>query len=73
MNSFLDNFFKLKENDTNVKTEFIAGVTTFMTMAYILIVNPSILSAAGMDSGAVFTATAVSAIIATLIMGLYAK
>lgn len=67
MNSFLDNFFKLKENDTNVKTEFIAGVTTFMTMAYILIVNPSILSAAGMDSGAVFTATAVSAIIATLI------
>ena len=58
MNSFLDNFFKLKENDTNVKTEFIAGITTFMTMAYILIVNPSILSAAGMDSGAVFTATA---------------
>lgn len=57
MNSFLDNFFKLKENNTNVKTEFIAGITTFMTMAYILIVNPSILSAAGMDSGAVFTAT----------------
>ena len=73
MNSFLDNFFKLKENDTNVKTEFIAGITTFMTMAYILIVNPSILSAAGMDSGAVFTATALSSIIATLIMGLYAK
>lgn len=73
MNNFLDNFFKLKENNTNVKTEFIAGITTFMTMAYILIVNPSILSAAGMDSGAVFTATAVSAIIATLIMGLYAK
>ncbi|WP_133015630.1 NCS2 family permease [Clostridium cuniculi] len=73
MNNFLDNFFKLKENNTIVKTEFIAGITTFMTMAYILIVNPSILSAAGMDSGAVFTATAVSAIIATLIMGLYAK
>ena len=51
----------------------IAGVTTFMTMAYILIVNPSILSAAGMDSGAVFSATALSAIVATLIMGLYAK
>ena len=73
MNKFLDNFFKLKENNTNVKTEFIAGITTFMTMAYILIVNPSILSVAGMDSGAVFTATALSAIIATLVMGLYAK
>lgn len=73
MNSFLESFFKLKENNTNARTEFIAGVTTFMTMAYILIVNPSILSAAGMDSGAVFTATAVSSIIATLIMGLYAK
>lgn len=73
MNNFLDNFFKLKENNTNVKTEFIAGITTFMTMAYILIVNPSILAAAGMDSGAVFTATALSAIIATLVMGLYAK
>lgn len=73
MNSFLESFFKLKENNTNVRTEFVAGITTFMTMAYILIVNPSILSAAGMDSGAVFTATAVSSIIATLIMGLYAK
>ena len=73
MNNFLDNFFKLKENNTNAKTEFIAGITTFMTMAYILIVNPSILAAAGMDSGAVFTATALSAIIATLVMGLYAK
>ena len=73
MNGFLDNFFKLKENNTNVKTEFIAGITTFMTMAYILIVNPAILSTSGMDSGAVFTATAVSSIIATLVMGLYAK
>ena len=66
-------FFKLKENNTDAKTEFIAGLTTFMTMAYILIENPSILSAAGMDQGAVFTATALSAVIATLIMGLYAK
>lgn len=65
--------FLLKENNTDAKTEFIAGLTTFMTMAYILIVNPSILSAAGMDQGAVFTATALSAVIATLIMGLYAK
>lgn len=69
----MENFFKLKENNTNVKTEILAGITTFMTMAYILIVNPSILSQAGMDSGAVFTATAISAVISTLIMGLYAK
>ena len=73
MTKILNNFFKLKENNTDVRTEFIAGVTTFMTMAYILVVNPSILSAAGMDAGAVFTATALSSIIATLIMGLYAK
>ena len=69
----MEKFFKLKENNTNVRQEVIAGITTFMTMAYILIVNPSILSAAGMDSGAVFTATALSAIVATLVMGLYAK
>ena len=69
----MEKFFKLKENNTNIKTELIAGLTTFMTMAYILIVNPAILSAAGMPSGAVFTATAVSAVIATLMMSLYAK
>ena len=69
----LDNYFGLSQNDTNVKTEIVAGITTFMTMAYILIVNPSILSAAGMDSGAVFTATALSAVVSTLIMGIYAK
>lgn len=72
-NGMLDNYFGLSANNTNIKTEIVAGITTFMTMAYILIVNPSILSAAGMDSGAVFTATALSAIVATLIMGLYAK
>lgn len=72
-NKALDNYFELSKNDTNAKREFVAGITTFMTMAYILIVNPSILSAAGMDSGAVFTATALSAIVATLIMGIYAK
>ena len=72
-NGKFDNYFGISENNTNIKTEMIAGVTTFMTMAYILIVNPSILSAAGMDSGAVFSATALSAIVATLIMGLYAK
>ena len=68
-----ETFFKLKENNTTFKTEVLAGLTTFMTMAYILVVNPSILSQAGMDFGAVFTATAVSAIIATLLMGIYAK
>lgn len=69
----LDNYFEITKNGSNTKTEILAGVTTFMTMAYILIVNPAILSEAGMNSGAVFTSTAVSAVIATLIMGFYAK
>ena len=68
MNSLCEKFFKLREHGTNIKTEFLAGVTTFMTMAYILAVNPLILSAAGMDSGAVFVATALSACLGTLIM-----
>ena len=55
----LEKLFHLKENHTDVKTEVLAGITTFMTMAYILAVNPGILGATGMDSGAVFTATAV--------------
>lgn len=53
----LDKLFHLKENHTDVKTEVMAGITTFMTMAYILAVNPNILEASGMDRGAVFTAT----------------
>ncbi len=65
--------FKLKDHGTDVKTEVIAGITTFLSMAYILAVNPSMLAAAGMDQGAVFTATAVSAAMATLIMGLFAN
>jgi len=69
----LSRFFKLKENNTNVKTELIAGLTTFMTMAYILIVNPNILSVTGMDWGAVFTATAISTVLATLLMAFYAR
>lgn len=69
----MENFFKLKEHNTDVKTEVLAGITTFMTMAYILAVNPLILSDAGMDPGGVFTATALSAVIATLMMALYAK
>ncbi|MDF2879141.1 MAG: Permease [Clostridia bacterium] len=67
------NFFKLKENNTTVRTEVIAGITTFMTMAYILAVNPDILSATGMDKGALFTATAVSAAIGTLCMAFFAN
>ena len=66
----LEKLFHLKENHTDVKTEVMAGITTFMTMAYILAVNPNILSAAGMDRGAVFTATALSSFIATCLMAL---
>ena len=69
----LEKFFKLKENGTDAKTEILAGITTFMTMAYILAVNPSILSAAGMDQGAVFTATALAALLGTLFMALFAN
>ena len=70
---FLERRFKLSEHGTDVKTEIIAGITTFMTMGYILAVNPMTLNKTGMDWGGVFTATAVSAIIATLIMAFYAN
>lgn len=69
----LEKIFKLKENNTNVKTEVLAGVTTFMTIAYILVVNPTILGQAGMDKGAVFTATAIASAIGCLVMGLLAN
>jgi len=69
----LEKFFSLSENKTSVRTEIIAGITTFMTMAYILAVNPDILSQAGMDKHAVFSATVISSIIATLVMALWAK
>lgn len=69
----LEKFFKLKENHTTVKTEIIAGITTFMTMAYILAVNPLILKDAGMNPNGVFVASAISAALATIIMALYAK
>ena len=69
----LEKFFHLKENNTTVKTEILAGITTFMTMAYILAVNPNILSSTGMDHGAVFTATAVAAFLGTLCMALFAN
>ena len=66
----LDKLFHLREHNTDVKTEVIAGITTFMTMAYILAVNPNILEASGMDRGAVFTATAVASFLATCLMAL---
>lgn len=69
----LEKMFKLKENGTTVRTEVVAGITVFLAMAYILAVNPDMLSAAGMDKGAVFTATALSAAIATFIMGFFAN
>ena len=70
---FLEKVFHLSENHTDVKTEVIAGITTFMTMAYILAVNPNILSDAGMDRGAVFTATALASLVATLLMAAFAN
>lgn len=69
----LEKFFKLKENNTDVKTEIMAGITTFMTMAYILAVNPSILSAAGMDANAVLIATALASFVGTALMALVAN
>lgn len=69
----LDTCFKIKEKGSAVRTEIMAGITTFMTMAYILAVNPAILSATGMDIGSVFAATAISSAIATIIMAFYAN
>jgi adenine/guanine/hypoxanthine permease len=71
--AFLENYFNLRENGTTVRTEVVAGLTTFLAMAYIIFVNPLILGDAGMDMGAVFVATCLAAAIGTLIMGLYAK
>jgi adenine/guanine/hypoxanthine permease len=68
-----EKFYQLKANGTNVKTEIIAGITTFLTMAYILAVNPNILAVTGMDKNALFTATAVASIVGTLAMALLAK
>lgn len=71
--NFVEKFFKLKESGTDVRTELTAGVITFLSMVYILAVNPSILSGCGMDAGAVFTATAISAAAATLFMAFFAN
>ena len=69
----MEKLFKLKEHNTTVKTEVMAGITTFLTMAYILAVNPNMLSASGMDNGAVFTATALASALATFIMAFWAN
>ncbi len=69
----MDKFFKLKEKGTNVRTEIIAGLTTFFTMAYIIIVNPNILGLTGMNKGGVFVATILAAAVGTLVMGLVAN
>lgn len=73
MKSFFERQFRLKEHGTDIRTEFFAGLTTFMTMSYILIVNPNILADAGMDKGGVFTATVLSAILGTTLMALLAN
>ncbi|MGF1767506.1 NCS2 family permease [Enterovibrio makurazakiensis] len=70
---FLERFFKLSQHGTSVKNEFIGGITTFATMAYIIFVNPNIMSASGMDPGALFVATCIGAAIGTLMMGLFAN
>jgi adenine/guanine/hypoxanthine permease len=70
---FITKFFKLKENKTTVRTEIVAGITTFMTMAYILFLNPNVLSATGMDKNAIFFATAIAAGFVTIAMGLVAN
>ncbi|WP_311516317.1 NCS2 family permease [uncultured Anaerococcus sp.] len=72
-NSFFEKAFKLKKHGTDTRTEIMAGITTFMTMSYILAVNPQILSEAGMDYGAVFTGTIIASVIAMLIMAFYAN
>ncbi|HEY6600679.1 MAG TPA: solute carrier family 23 protein, partial [Xanthobacteraceae bacterium] len=71
--AFLDRYFGLRESGSDVRTEFIAGVTTFLTMVYIVFVNPQILGNAGMDKGAVFVATCIAAAVSTLVMAFYAN
>ncbi len=73
MNAVLDSFFGLRENGTTVRQEVLAGATTFVTMAYIIFVNPAILAEAGMDKGAVFVATCLAAALGSLLMGLLAN
>src|ERR1700761_4995934 len=69
----LERYFGLREAGTDVRTEFVAGLTTFLTMVYIVFVNPQILGNAGMDKGAVFVATCLAAAVSTAVMALYAN
>ena len=69
----LDRFFKLTEHRTTIKTELLAGLTTFVTMAYIIFVNPNIMATAGVDHGAAFVATCIGAALGCFLMGLYAN
>jgi len=69
----VEKYFNLSHNNTNIKREVVAGITTFLSMAYIVVVNPAVLSDAGMDFGAVFVATCLAAALGSLIMGLYAN
>ena len=73
MKMYLEKYFKLQDNNTTIKKEFLAGFTTFITMAYIIFVNPQIMSQAGMDEGAIFVGTCLAAAIASIVMGLYAN
>jgi AGZA family xanthine/uracil permease-like MFS transporter len=73
INAVIERYFGLSQQGTDIRTEFVAGVTTFLTMVYIVFVNPIILGKAGMDPGAVFVATCVAAAVSTLVMGLYAN
>ncbi len=70
---FIEKYFKLSENKTTVKTEIVSGITTFMTLSYIIFVQPAVLSKAGMDFGAVMTATCLASAFATFLMGMYAN
>src|SRR5947207_7384638 len=71
--AFIDRYFHLTENGTDVRTGLVAGITTFLTMVYIVFVNPQILANAGMDQGAVFVATCIAAAVSSLVMALYAN
>ena len=73
MKSSLEKFFKLSEHNTDINTELLAGFTTFVTMAYIIFVNPQIMSLTGMDQGAIFVGTCLAAAIACFIMGFYSN
>ena len=73
MKTFLSNFFKLAENNTDVNRELMAGLTTFITMAYIIFVNPQLMASSGMDQGASFVGTCVAAALACLVMGIFAN